>query len=109
MPRVAKELSAIEVKRLSKPGRHAVGVVSGLLLAIKDSGAKSWILRTTVNNRRRNIGLGPYPEISLATARGRAREAKDLIRRGKDPIEIKRANRRALTNSARITFAEAAR
>ncbi|MFZ7127721.1 MAG: tyrosine-type recombinase/integrase [Desulfobacterales bacterium] len=111
MPKVAKEMTAIEIKRLTTPGRHAVGVIPGLLLVVKDTGAKSWLLRTTIGDRRRNIGLGGYPEISLAAARDRARELKDLIRQGVDPVEQRKARRRALARSqkAAITFEEAAR
>jgi len=64
MPKIAKELSALDIKRLNKPGRHAVGYISGLLIDVKESGAKSWMLRTIIGNRRCSIGLGPYPEIS---------------------------------------------
>ena len=110
MPKKAKELSAIEVKRLSNPGRHAVGVIPGLLLVVKESGAKSWILRTVVGNKRRNIGLGGYPEISLAMAREKAREARELISNGIDPIEQKRAIKAALLKSqnGRMSFSQAA-
>jgi hypothetical protein len=48
MPRVAKELSAIEVKRLTQQGMHAVGGVAGLYLQVKSPNARSWILRTRV-------------------------------------------------------------
>lgn len=110
MPKKAKEQSALEVKRINEPGRHAVGYIDGLLLVVKDSGAKSWMLRTMVGNKRRNIGLGSYPEISLAEARESAREIKKKIRQGVDPVEEKKATRRALFNQAkRLTFSEAAR
>jgi len=79
MPKKSKELSALEVKRITRPGRHAVGFIDGLLLVVKDSGAKSWILRTVVGNKRRNIGLGSYPEVSLAEARESARETKKRL------------------------------
>jgi len=110
MPKKAKELSALEVKRLSKPGRHAVGGINGLMLVVKDSGAKSWILRTVVGERRRNIGLGSYPEISLADAREAAREVKKKIRQGVDPVEERKAARRLMIEqSKRMPFSEAAR
>lgn len=110
MPKRAKELSAVEVRRLSKPGTHAVGGVSGLLLQIGD-GRRSWILRTMVGGRRRNIGLGPFPEVTLAEAREEARRAKQQVRRGIDPVEQRRAAREALTTAqARLmTFETAAR
>ncbi|PVY78194.1 integrase [Tamilnaduibacter salinus] len=106
MPRVAKELSAIEVKRLTcrvnpetgepMESRHPVGGVSGLLLKVTPSGARQWILRTKVGKRRPDIGLGPFPEVSLAQARDKARELKEQIRAGADPVEEKRAAKRAL-------------
>jgi integrase len=109
MPKKTKELSALEVKRLTRPGRHAVGFISGLLLVVKESGNKSWILRTMVGSKRRNIGLGGYPEVSLAEARDKAKEIKKQIQEGIDPIEEKKAKKRALSAlSNRLTFAQAA-
>ncbi len=75
MPKKAPELSALAVKRLTHPGHdnnatYAVGGVSGLLLQITPTGARSWLLRTTIGARRRHVGLGSYPEVSLAEARG---------------------------------------
>ena len=111
MPKKAKELTALEVKRLTKPGRYAVGVIPGLLLVVKETGARSWILRVKAGSRRRHIGLGGYPEVSLAKARERAAEAKALIAKGVDPLERKRALQEALraSQNGRLTFAEAAR
>ena len=96
MPKKKVELSAVEVRKLSKPGRHAVGGVSWLLLGVEDSGSKSWILRTTVGGKRRNIGLGGFPEVSLQDARGKAREMKKSIEKGVDPVEEKRKAKRLL-------------
>jgi len=110
MPKKVKELSAIEIKRISTPGRHAVGGVPGLLLVVKDTGAKSWILRTMVGNKRRNIGLGGYPEVSLATARDKARSAKELNEQGRVPVQERKARRTSLIKStlSAMTFAKAA-
>lgn len=119
MPKIAKELSPLEVKRLSfrlDPGsgepvevRHPVGGVSGLLLKVTPTGSRQWILRAKIGNRRPDIGLGPYPEVSLAQAREKAREMKEKIRSGIDPLEEKRAARRALLAEqiSNITFAHA--
>lgn len=95
MGKIAKELSAIEVKRLSEPGLHPVGVVPGLRLNIKPSGAKSWILRTTVGAKRSDIGLGAYPAVTLAAAWERARKTLADIREGKDPVADRQAKRAA--------------
>lgn len=114
MARKAKELSAKEVRDLRHPGKgthaiFAVGGVDGLLLQITPNNARSWILRCKVGAKRRHIGLGGFPDVSLAQARERAREARDAIRRGIDPIEERRATQAALTASqARgLTFADA--
>jgi hypothetical protein len=114
MPRVARELSAIEVKRLRPPGdgrggMAAVGGVPGLYMQLLPTGGRTWVLRTRVGDKTRDIGLGGYPEASLATARERAREAKDRIRRGFDPVEERKAARAALIAARRrgLTFKEA--
>jgi len=114
MPRVAKELSALDVKRLAHPGRgrnvlFPVGAVSGLAMQITPTGARSWLLRVAVGGRRRDIGLGAYPEVTLAQARERARETKDAIRHGIDPVETRKAARAELVAARRrgLTFADA--
>lgn len=115
MPRVAKELSALDVKRLQHPGTrgnatYAVGGVSGLLMQITPNGGRTWLLRVSVGGKRREIGLGGFPDVTLAQARERARETKDQIRRGVDPVEERKAARAALAAARRrgLTFADAA-
>ena len=93
MPKVAKALSAIEVKRLTGVGLHAVGTVTGLCLNIGAGNSRSWILRTKWASKRIEVGLGAYPEISLSAALERARTVKDDIYKGIDPIAERRAAR----------------
>lgn len=109
MPKRAKELTAIEVRRLNKPGFHVVGGVSGLGLRINHAYGKSWILRTVIGSKRRDIGLGSYPDVSLAVARETATAAKASIVQGIDPIAERLAARAALAagRSQGMTFAEA--
>ena len=116
MPKKVKELKAIEIKRLSvKPGFHAVGGVSGLYLLVRDRGSSSlsssWVLRAMIGNKRRDFGLGGYPEVTLQKAREGARDSKEAIRNGVDPIARKQEVKRLLAdaNSKRLPFAEAAR
>jgi len=110
MPKQAKELKAIQVKRLSGPGRHAVGgTPAGLSLNITETGARSWIFRVTVGRNRRHIGLGPYPEVSLAEAREKALDMKRKISAGIDPVEERQVERAALAveQRQRTTFEDA--
>lgn len=90
MPRLAKHLSAIEVKRLSKVGFHAVGTVAGLGLNITKEGTKSWVFRVAYGGQRRKIGLGGYPAVTLAQATEGARKLKMEISTGVDPIQAKK-------------------
>ena len=101
MPKLAQELKAIEVARLNQAGFHAVGGVSGLYLSVSDNNpeARSWIVRTKVGNKRREIGLGAYPAISLAQARQKATETKEVIKEGVDPVEQKRSAKSLLIAS----------
>ncbi len=80
-----------------------------MLFQITPKGGKSWLLRTWVGGKRREFGLGSYPEISLGEARTRAREAKDMIRRGEDPSVARKAAKRAMYQQSLLwkTFAQA--
>jgi integrase len=111
MPKRARELSAIEVKRLTSRGYHAVGGVAGLLLQITKNGARSWILRYRLGGKRRDMGLGPLPDVSLARAREQAREAREQIVQGIDPVAARRDARAArfAERSKALTFDEAAK
>ena len=111
MPKKARELAPIEVQRLTKPGMHTVGGVTGLYLQVLPSGARSWVLRVTVAGKRRDMGLGGFPDVTLAQAREKAREARATIEKGIDPIAQRVAARSALAASrgAAVTFEEAAR
>jgi integrase len=78
-------------------------------MQVTNSGAKSWLLRVRIGEKRRELGLGPYPEVGLARAREKAAEAKEAIRNGIDPIEERKAARAAVRAAQRkgLTFAEA--
>lgn len=120
MPKIAKELSAIQVRRLLKKpaGLYPVGGVAGLALRVtrsenkkeSDPGAGGWILRLKVGKRRRDFGLGGFPSVELEQARERAREARDMVRQGADPAEQRQAARDALlaAEGKRLTFQQAA-
>ncbi|WP_227751616.1 tyrosine-type recombinase/integrase [Tabrizicola oligotrophica] len=87
-----------------------VGGVSGLYMQITPKGGKTWILRVAMGGKRAEIGLGGFPTVTLAQARDKAREARDKIERGIDPMAERKAARAALATAQRkgLTFADAA-
>ncbi|KXF90270.1 tyrosine-type recombinase/integrase [Phaeobacter inhibens] len=89
------------------PGRHGDG--RGLFLYVKPSGARSWVLRYQVQGRRRDLGLGPYPDVSLAMARDRAAEARRLIAEGEDPITKKQQAKPKTFREAALELIESKR
>lgn len=99
MPKKARELGALDVKRITEPGFHFVGGVAGLALQVAPSGSTSWVLRVMVGSKRRKMGLGGFPDVTLAEARERARQARSKIFAGVDPIDEKKAARRSLVAS----------
>jgi integrase len=70
---------------------YAVGGVAGLYMQVTPNGGKTWVLRVLVGEKRRDIGLGGFPTVTLAQARDKAREARDMISRGIDPVEERKA------------------
>ena len=102
MGRKAKELGPLSVSRLASPGMHFVGGAAGLALQVNQRGARSWVLRVQVSDKRRDMGLGGFPDVSLAGAREAAREARAKVRDGVDPI----ANSRALRSAMKADLAQ---
>ena len=102
------KLTALSVKSLARPGRHGDG--DGLYLYIAPSGSKSWVQRIVINDRRKDIGLGSYPTVSLAQARTMAGTNRAAVSEGRDPLAEKQAAKEATRNPAPSvpTFAEAA-
>ena len=114
MPKIVKELSSQEVKLIVHDGSRfnanfPVGGVTGLKLQVTPKSGKSWLLITTVGGKVREIGLGGYPTVSLKDARELAREMRDKIRRGIDPVEERKAAKAALFAAQKrgLTFDDA--
>ncbi|MBK5106183.1 MAG: integrase arm-type DNA-binding domain-containing protein, partial [Burkholderiales bacterium] len=84
MARPTNKLTAIVVEKQRRPGRHSDG--GGLYLNITKSGSKSWVFIWSNNHRKREMGLGPYPAVSLAKARARSERCREQVADGLDPI-----------------------
>jgi integrase len=117
MPKIVKPLTDLEVRRINRVGWHAVGGVAGLLIQVRKptkEGAinpRSWILRVKVGDERQPIGLGSYPQVSLAMARELATKLVIEARQGVNIKAKKRAQRSALISAAakNKTFIECAK
>jgi hypothetical protein len=122
MPPRATEMTPTQIKGLRHPGGNravkvAVGGVSGLHIQIQPSGAKSWVLRTRYGDwterrnadgqviergrKKREIGLGAYPDVLPGAARDKARDAKTKLEAGIDPIAEKKIAKAALVAAQR--------
>jgi integrase len=109
MAKKARELTALAVSKLKDDGRYAVGGVDGLYLRVA-GGGRAWVLRIKIAGKRCDIGLGPFPEVSLADARDIARDHRRQVRQGINPLDARRKARAALAveRAAAKTFKECA-
>jgi len=96
------KLTALKVKSLTEPGSYSDG--DGLMLVVRPSGSKNWILRITIAGKRRDIGLGSFKTTTLADAREAADQMRRKVARGIDPIAERRAEQIVIP-----TFEEAAK
>jgi integrase len=89
------KLTALKLRTLTGAGRYGDG--DGLWLQVRDADHRSWLYRFMIAGKSRQMGLGPFPDVSLAGAREAARKCRAMVREGQDPIDarkqIKAANR----------------
>ncbi|MFV0301685.1 MAG: tyrosine-type recombinase/integrase [Paracoccus sp. (in: a-proteobacteria)] len=97
-PRQINRLTARGAAAITKPGRHADG--GGLYLKVAASGSKSWIFFYQFAGRQREMGLGPFGDVTLAEARDKAIDARRLIAAEIDPLDHRRAAQAAATVAA---------
>ena len=87
-----------EGRNAAPAGMHNDG--DGLYLHVSDTGAKSWILRTMVHSRRRDIGLGSASLVGLGRGEGDGARLRKVARQGGDPLALRRKET--------VSFAQAA-
>jgi hypothetical protein len=63
----------------------------GLHLTVSEAGRKKWVLRFQLDGKRRDMGLGSYPAVSLAEARFAAADARKQIAQDVDPLAARKA------------------
>ena len=101
MPKIVKPLTALQVNKITKVGWTAVGGAPGLLLQVgqpaQPGGAipRSWILRIRIAEKRQVVGLGSYPQVSLASAREEATKLTLEAKQGVNLSQRKKAQHSA--------------
>lgn len=87
------KLSPMAFKNAVEPGRYQDG--DGLFLLVKSKTSRSWMYRAQVDGKRRDFGLGSANDVGLAAARVKADEIRKQFKSGIDPVEAKKAAKRA--------------
>jgi len=96
--RPTKRLDAPTIKGITAPGRHADG--EGLYLVVDSSGAKRWVFLFRRDGKLKEMGLGSLSGVPLAKAREKARDAREAVADGLNPIEVRKAARAVPTFGA---------
>lgn len=98
------KLNTKQIENLSEPGTYEDG--DGLRLVVKASGKKSWVLRFQLAGKRREMGLGGFPDVKLKDARSEAVTQRQLLQKKIDPLAEREATRLAV---AKAVLAEQAK
>jgi len=85
----------LTAREVASAGVGKFGDGGGLWLRVRTNRSKAWVFRFTRDGRDREMGLGAVERVPLATARKRAQAAREVLAAGQDPIEARRASRRA--------------
>lgn len=80
----------------------------GLYLYVSTSGGKSWRYDYRLSSRRQTVSLGAYPDVTLAQARERHREARRKVADGISPAAQKRRKKQAQALAVANSFRDAA-
>lgn len=103
------QIAALKPKHKKRPTTYNVGGITGLQIQVQPSGNKSWLLRIVIGGKRREIGLGAYPDTGLAAARDKARDLRDRVANGADPVAERQAAKAAVVveQKRRLPFSKA--
>lgn len=79
----------------AKPGEKPVKLFDerGLYLLVTPTGSRLWRFKYRFDGKEKLLALGSYPDVSLADARKRREEARQLVAAGVDPAAKRRSER----------------
>mgnify|MGYP005838204905 CR=1 FL=1 len=101
------ELALKNLKPKDKSYRKADS--HGLCIEVRPKGEKYWRYRYRLNGKPQMASLGQWPRLSLADARKKRDEARDLVEAGKHPTREKKAQKIRSTFESENTFENIAR
>lgn len=104
MPLTVKEIESAQPQ--SKP--YKLADERGLYILISPSGSKRWHLRFSFKGQKKKISFGPFPEVSLKSARTKRDEARTLVADGVDPLQQRRDQKLEAQLASEHTFAAVA-
>jgi integrase len=99
---IMRALNRLSAKSLNSLGAGKYADGGGLWFVKRDGGGAQWVLRITVHGRRREMGLGGFPDISLAQARKLAQAARAQSKDGTDPIKAREKSKRTAQRNLNI-------
>jgi integrase len=100
-----QRLTTLFIEALKEPGRYPDREVRNLYLYVSERGSKTWRFIYKFHGRQREAGFGNFKDVPLKAARERAQEGRELLAKGKDPLEAWQADKRE--KQPVPTFAEA--
>ncbi len=101
MATASGKLTAVKVKA-APAGKHFDG--GGMFLDVKPNGSRYWRMKYRYAGKERLLAFGVSPEVTLAEARKRRDEARELLRSGRDPSAERQATKQRAILSAENTF-----
>jgi integrase len=84
-------LTDAQLRNLTEPGKHFDG--AGLYLELTKAGGKYWRMKYRHGGKENRLSFGVYPEIGLKAARDQASEARKTLKGGRDPGELRKAEK----------------
>lgn len=105
MPLTQKQIDACKPR--AKPYRS--WDADGMYLEVTPAGGRWWRLAYRYEGKRKLLSLGTYPEVTLANARTRRHDARELLAAGTDPSANRKALKRAVRTAAANSFEAIAR
>ncbi|MGD9883694.1 MAG: tyrosine-type recombinase/integrase [Reyranella sp.] len=83
---------------------YKLGDGGWLYLLVKPSSAKLWRVAYRFHGREKLLALGAYPEVTLKAAREARDTAREKLRKGFDPGEVRKLERLTQASEAATTF-----